>query len=220
MKAEKIRCLITSGPTREHLDPVRFFSNGSSGRMGHALAAAALARGWEVVLVSGPVVLPPPRGARLIKVVSASDMLAAAETEYDHCNVAVFCAAVADFRPKMELAAKAPKKTSPFFLEMVPTVDIARALGTRKGNRIMVGFAAETEDLEKKAREKLRQKNFDWIAGNLVGPGHSAMEGEENTILLLGRKGERHRFGPAPKSAVAEFILEQITPSICCHAQT
>ncbi len=217
MKAKKIRCVITAGPTREHLDPVRFFSNGSSGRMGYALAVAALERGWEVVLISGPVSLDPPDGARLVKIVSADDLLAAAEAEFDSCDVIIFCAAVADFRPASRETAKGQKHTGPFSLEMIPNPDVARTLGGRKRAQLTVGFAAETDDLEAKASRKRVNKHLDWIVGNLVGGGRPSMEGGENTILLLGKKGERWEFGPAPKADVADFILGKIAPVLENH---
>src|SRR5688572_1720730 len=123
-----IRCLITAGPTREHLDPVRFLSNGSSGKMGFALAAACAARGWQVDLVSGPVALPPPPEVRVHRVVSAAEMLAACEPTFDGCDLFIAVAAVADFRPKRFSHQKQKKPAGSLRLELVPTVDILKTL--------------------------------------------------------------------------------------------
>lgn len=210
MEASTIRCLVTAGPTREHLDPVRYFSNGSSGKMGYALAEAARDRGWAVDLVSGPVALPPPEGVRVHRVVSAAEMLRTTERLFADCDLLIMCAAVADFRPARTSEKKMKKEKRPFTIEMEPTVDIARTLGAAKGRQVLVGFAAETDDLEEKAQRKLAEKNMDWIIANRVGGPGCAMEGEENTILMISRSGEKRRFGPALKSVVAEFILDAL----------
>jgi phosphopantothenoylcysteine decarboxylase/phosphopantothenate--cysteine ligase len=210
---KSLRCLITAGPTREHLDPVRFLSNGSSGRMGYALAWAAVARGWRVDLVSGPVALPPPPGAALHRVVSAAEMFAACEPLFAECDLFIAVAAVADFRPKI-LAGEKVKK-SPVgegtTLELVQTVDILKTLAARKRpGQIVAGFAAETQNLEASARRKLAEKKLDWIVANDVSQPGRGMEAEDNAVLLLSRTGGQWTFGPAPKRAVAEFILEKL----------
>jgi len=207
------RCLLTAGPTREYLDPVRFLSNGSSGRMGYALAAAAAARGWQVDLVSGPVTLPPPAGVTVHRVVSAAEMLAACEPCFATCNLFIAVAAVADYRPREVTAEKRKKSPGPLTLELVPTVDILRTLAARKSpGQIVVGFAAETEDVEAGARRKLADKRLDWIVANDVGRPGLGMEAADNAVVLLGAGGERHAFGPAPKEAVAAFLLDRIVP--------
>lgn len=210
--AALMRCLITAGPTREHLDPVRFLSNGSSGKMGYALAAAALARGWQVDLVSGPVALNAPAGARVHRVVSAAEMLAACEAPFAACDLFIAVAAVADFRPRSPAAEKQKKTGDPLLLELVPTVDILRTLAARKrpGQRV-VGFAAETHDLEAHARQKLAGKNLDWIVANDVSRPGLGMNADDNAVLLLGADGMRHAFGPAAKAACAEFILGHVS---------
>ncbi|HWZ94451.1 MAG TPA: phosphopantothenoylcysteine decarboxylase [Opitutaceae bacterium] len=208
-----LRCLITAGPTREHLDPVRFLSNGSSGRMGYALAGAALARGWHVDLVSGPVALPPPPGAGVHRVVSAAQMLAACEPLFAGCDVFIAVAAVADFRPKVAAGEKVKKSAvvGGLALELVPTVDILKTLsGRKRAGQVVVGFAAETHDLEANAQRKLAEKNLDLIVANDVSRPGLGMEAEDNAIVLLARAGGRWAFGPAPKRAVAEFILEKV----------
>jgi phosphopantothenoylcysteine synthetase/decarboxylase len=206
-----IRCLITAGPTREHLDPVRFLSNGSSGKMGYALAADAVARGWQVDLVSGPVALPPPPGATVHAVVSADEMLRTCSPLFDMCDLFVAVAAVADYRARTIAAGKLKKSGGPMQLELVPTVDILKTLAARKRpEQVVVGFAAETRDLEDYARRKLTEKKLDWIVANDVSRPGVGMNADDNAVVLLGRKGERKAYGPAPKPAVAAFILDQV----------
>jgi phosphopantothenoylcysteine decarboxylase/phosphopantothenate--cysteine ligase len=206
-----MRCLLTAGPTREHLDPVRFLSNGSSGRMGYALAEAAAARGWQVDLVSGPVSLTASAAVTVHRVVSAQEMLEACEPLFAQCDLFIAVAAVADFRPKVMESRKAKKSAAQHVLELVPTVDILKTLAARKtpAQRV-VGFAAETHDVEAYARRKLAEKSLDWIVANDVSRPGIGMDATDNAVLVLGRGGERAAFGPAPKRAVAEFILDQI----------
>jgi phosphopantothenoylcysteine decarboxylase/phosphopantothenate--cysteine ligase len=208
-----LRCLLTAGPTREHLDPVRFLSNGSSGKMGFALAAAAAARGWQVDLVSGPVALAAPAGVAVHSVISAADMLAACETRFDRCDVFIAVAAVADYRPRDVSDRKQKKTPGPLALELVPTVDVLKTLAARKTpGQTVVGFAAETNDVEDYGRRKLVEKRLDWIVANDVSRAGIGMNADDNAVLLLGAAGERQAFGPAPKRTVAEFILDQIAP--------
>ncbi len=205
------RLLITAGPTREHIDPVRFLSNGSSGRMGYALADSAAARGCAVDLVSGPVSLPAPEGVTVHRVVSAADMLAACEPLFDACDVFVAVAAVADYRPKVFAPEKMKKHSGALALELEPTVDILKTLAARKRpGQIVVGFAAETRDVEAYARHKLETKHLDWIVANDVSRPGIGMDAADNTVLLLSRAGAHLAFGPAPKPAVAGFILNQV----------
>jgi len=206
-----MRCLITAGPTREHLDAVRYLSNGSSGKMGYALAAAAVARGWAVELVSGPVSIAAPAGAEVTRVVSAAEMLAACEARFAACDVFIAVAAVADYRPKVRAAQKEAKAGGGLTLELEPTVDILATLARgKRAEQVVVGFAAETAELERKAREKLARKGCDWIVGNDVSAPGIGMDAEDNAVVLLGRDGTVERFGPARKMAVAEFILARI----------
>jgi phosphopantothenoylcysteine synthetase/decarboxylase len=209
-----LRCLLTAGPTREYLDPVRFLSNGSSGRMGYALAEAAVARGWEVDLVSGPVSLSAVAGVNVHRVVSAQEMFEACEPLFAVCDLFIAVAAVADFRPKTTKAHKTKKADAKLVLELEPTVDILKTLAAKKApTQRVVGFAAETRDVEQYARQKLVEKNLDWIVANDVGRAGIGMDSMDNAVLVIGRGGERVAFGPAPKRAVAEFILDQITRS-------
>jgi phosphopantothenoylcysteine decarboxylase/phosphopantothenate--cysteine ligase len=209
--SHRVRCLITAGPTREHLDPVRFLSNGSSGRMGYALATAAVRRGWRVDLVSGPVALAPPPDAAVHPVVSAAEMFQACEPLFADCDLFLAVAAVADYCPKVCSLEKLKKGGSGWRLELVPTIDILKTLaaGKRPG-QIVVGFAAETHDLEAGARRKLEEKNLDWIVANDVSRPGLGMNAADNAVILLARGGTPLPFGPAPKSAVAEFILEHV----------
>jgi len=212
--SHRLRCLITTGPTREHLDPVRFLSNGSSGRMGYALAEAAAARGWQVDVVSGPVVLPPPAGVSVHHVVSAEQMFGVCEPLFASCDLFFAVAAVADYRPKFFSQEKLRKSGGEMRLTLVPTIDILRTLAARKRpGQIVVGFAAETHDLEACARRKLEEKALDWIVANDVSRPGLGMNADDNAVLLLGRSGERLAFGPAPKSAVAGFILGNVAPA-------
>lgn len=207
-----LRCLITAGPTREHLDPVRFLSNGSSGKMGYALAAAAAGRGWQVDLVSGPVALPAPAGVAVHPVVSAAEMFAACAARFAACEVFIAVAAVADYRPKEVFARKQKKLPGPGVLELVPTIDVLKTVAaTKRAGQIVVGFAAETDDVEASARRKLAEKNLDWIVANDVSQPGIGMNANDNAVVLIGSGGERCAFGPAPKADVAEFLLERIT---------
>jgi phosphopantothenoylcysteine decarboxylase/phosphopantothenate--cysteine ligase len=208
------RCLITAGPTREHLDPVRFLSNGSSGKMGYALAAAAVARGWAVDLVSGPVALPPPPCATVHPVVSAAEMLEACRGVFPRCDLFVAVAAVADYRPRFPVREKSGKSPDGCVLELIPTVDVLKTLAAeRRPGQIVVGFAAQTSQVEAYARRKLVAKRLDWIVANDVGQAGIGMNADDNTVLLLGRDGTRESFGPAPKRAVAEFLLDRVAGS-------
>ena len=209
--SKPFRCLVTAGPTREHLDPVRFISNGSSGKMGYALAAAAAARGWDTNLVSGPVSLRPPAGVRMHPVISANEMLAACEPLFAACDLFIAVAAVADYRPKEVAAQKQKKSLGPQVLELVPTVDILKSLAARKTPaQTVVGFAAETTDVEAYARRKLIEKRLDWIVANDVSRPDIGMNADTNAVLMLSASGERHVFGPAPKPDVAAFILDHV----------
>lgn len=208
-----MRCLITAGPTREHLDPVRFLSNGSSGKMGYALAVAARKRGWQVDLVSGPVALAAPPGVNLHRVVSATDMLGACEPCFGPCDLFIAVAAVADYRPRDCAPGKRKKSGGPVTLELVPTVDILKTLASRKRpGQVVVGFAAETHEVEIYARRKLAEKRLDWIVANDVSQPGIGMNADDNTVLLIGSAGARLPFGPAQKDEVADFILRHVAP--------
>lgn len=207
------RCLLTAGPTREHLDPVRFLSNGSSGKMGYALADAAARRGWQVDLVSGPVALSAPAGVTVHSVTSAEEMYRACEIPFASCDLFIAVAAVADYRPREIFSQKQKRPKDATVLELVPTIDILKTLSAgKRSGQIVVGFAAETNDVEAYARRKLVEKNLDWIVANDVSQAGIGMNADDNAIMLIDARGQRVSFGPAPKVKVADFILQQIAP--------
>ncbi len=203
------RVLITAGPTREAIDPVRFVSNRSSGKMGFAVAQAMRAAGAEVVLVSGPVALPPPPGVRCIVVESAAQMLEAVERELPGTHVLVATAAVADYRPLTVAARKIKKKTEQLSLELTRTTDILATVAARAERPFVVGFAAETDAVEQHALEKLQRKNLDMIAANEVGSS-KAFDCEDNALLVLWRAAGGPSSQRAPKRELATALVELI----------
>lgn len=202
--------LVTAGPNREAIDPVRFISNRSTGKMGYALAAAAWRRGAEVVLVSGPTALEPPYGVRRVDVVSAAEMHAAVRKEIGGATVLLMTAAVADYRPAHPAQQKLKKGRGPLALELVRTVDILGDLATRKGHRVFVGFAAETQDMEANAQRKLRDKNLDLIVANDVAGDHTGFGVDTNAVVIFDRNGGRQTVPLMSKAEVAEVILDRV----------
>lgn len=205
-----MKVLVTAGPTQEAIDPVRFISNRSSGKMGYALARVAADRGHEVRLISGPVSLQPPNGVGVTPVVSAQDMLAAVERNLDWCDVLIMCAAVADWRPRNPAAGKLKKGGGAPTLELEPTPDILRRVAPRKGGRIFVGFAAETEDPESEARRKLREKSLDLIVANDVARPDSGFGADTNKVVLFSRDGGKHDLPVMSKQEVARHVMEWV----------
>ena len=205
------RVLITAGPTRERIDPVRFISNRSSGKMGFAVAQAAREAGAEVVLVSGPVNLPTPVGVRRVDVESASDMLAAVLREVEGIDIFISTAAVADYRPARPAEQKIKKTTDTLDLCMERTSDVLATVAARPERPFVVGFAAETESVEQNARLKLLKKNLDMIAANEVGHD-KAFDCEDNQLIVLWRNG-RHDLGKASKLALARELVALIADS-------
>lgn len=182
--------------------------------MGYALAAAAVKRGWQVDLVSGPVALPEPAGVTMHRVISAADMLAACEAQFAECDVFIAVAAVADYRPKTVSSQKLKKQSGEMILELIPTVDVLKTLAAKKRpGQIVVGFAAETSDVETYARKKLAEKRLDWIVANDVSGTATGINADDNAVIVIGANGERKIFGPARKTVVAEFILGLIVPN-------
>ena len=184
-----MKVLVTAGPTREYIDPVRFLSNRSSGKMGYAVAAALCGRGHEVVLVSGPVMVVPPPGARVVQVVSSEDMHKAVIDEFGSCDCLVMAAAVADWRPRNCSASKMKKGAASLKLDLVPTRDILRDVASRKGARIVAGFAAETGDPAAEARRKLVEKGLDVVFANDVAQSGSGFEVDTNRIICITADG-------------------------------
>jgi phosphopantothenoylcysteine decarboxylase/phosphopantothenate--cysteine ligase len=202
--------LVTAGPTVEDIDPVRFVSNRSSGAMGYRLAEAARDRGARVVLVSGPTALEAPRDVSFVAVRSAEQMQQAVAAQVGPATVVVAAAAVSDYRPARRSGAKIKKADGPMPLELVRTPDILKELGAAKGGRLLVGFAAETEDLVANARKKLEAKNLDLIVANDVTASGAGFGSPTNAVVLLRRDGTRRDVPLASKREVAERILDEI----------
>lgn len=208
MNASPIRCLISAGPTREFFDPVRFLSNPSSGKMGYALASAAADRGWQVELVSGPVELSVPRGVQLERVVTGNEMYKAIQHRFPHCDILIMTAAIMDYRPKSVSTHKIKKYDLEMSIEMEPVIDVLATVAQSKTSQVVVGFAAETENLEEYALRKLRAKNADFIVANQIGGENSAFGRDDNTLLVLGTAGFREPMGPASKAVLATRLLD------------
>lgn len=200
-----LRVLVTAGPTREPLDPVRFLTNRSSGRMGYAVAAAALDAGAAVTLVSGPVSIAPPPGARLLRVETAADMAAAVEAEVAGADIFIATAAVADYTVAEAAPDKIKKTGERLVLELTRTTDILATVAAREPAPFTVGFAAETQDVEHYARDKLARKGLDMIAANRVGEG-MAFDTEDNELQVFWAGGDR-RLGRAAKTMLARQLL-------------
>lgn len=207
------RCVVTAGPTREYLDPVRFLSNPSTGRMGYALAAEATARGWSVDLVAGPTELPEPEDVLFYPVETGEEMLHQVDALLPASDVLLMTAAVTDFRPAAYREQKEKKDGRPRTLPLEPVPDLLATFAERRGDQprpLLVGFAAETENLESHARDKLVRKNLDLIAANRVdGPG-GAFGAERSALLVLDRHGGRQEWGPAPKTELAARLLDRV----------
>lgn len=206
------RILVTAGPTREVIDPVRFLSNRSSGKMGLAVAARALGRGAAVTLVCGPVSIPAPPGAHVVPVVSAAEMHAAVEEHFEASDVVVMTAAVADFRPVDPRPRKLKKEGKDrFVLELEPNVDILGEIGKKKGRRVLVGFAAETGDVTEAALRKMAGKNLDLLVANDVTLPGAGFESDTNLVEIFAAGGRRIPVPLLPKEEVAERILDQVS---------
>ena len=198
--------LITAGPTREAIDPVRYISNRSSGKMGYAIAEAALDAGYDVILISGPVNLAPPRDAKFISVSTSDEMFDAVHQHADSSNICVLCAAVADYKPADVSPVKIKKCAAQVSLELLPTRDILQSLGLQEDRKfLLVGFAAETDFLEANAAKKLREKNCDIIVAN---DARIAMETDENEFLILFCDGETKKMSRSSKTNLARELVK------------
>ena len=203
--------LVTAGPTREEIDPVRFLSNYSSGKMGYAIAVAANRRGARVVLVSGPVNLPEPHGVETIQVSSAMEMHQVVMAEAEHAAIIIKAAAVADFRPTTRGEQKVKKGSfETMKVELQRNPDILAELGEKKGSCILIGFAAETEELLKNAREKLTKKNLDMIVANDVTQEGAGFDVDTNIVRFLTADGSVEELPEMSKDAVAEALLDRV----------
>lgn len=202
--------LVTAGPTREPLDPVRYLSNRSSGKMGYAMAEAAAARGARVILVSGPTSLPPPQGADLIRVETAQEMHDAVLSELEAATVVIKAAAVADYRPKRVADRKIKKDETVPEVTLESTPDILAEVGKRKERRVLVGFAAETDDLVANARKKLQRKNLDLMVANDVRQPGAGFDSDTNVVKIVDPRGGVEELPLLPKRAVADRILDRV----------
>ena len=205
------RVLISAGPTREMIDPVRFISNRSSGKMGFALAKAAKRRGAEVTLVTGAVALSTPRGVTRIDVQSTQEMCGEMNEAFDECDICIMAAAPADYEPVLYSPEKIKKSVQGrLSIELSKTVDILSTLGKRKGKRFLCGFAAETQDVEAYAMEKLLQKNLDMIVANDVSRRDIGFDSEDNAVTIFLQDGERKELDKISKDEIAVRILDRI----------
>jgi phosphopantothenoylcysteine decarboxylase/phosphopantothenate--cysteine ligase len=201
--------LITAGPTQEPIDPVRFITNRSSGKMGYALADAARQRGAQVVLVSGPVHLTPPSGVEVIPVHTTQEMRRAVLDGLEPATIVIKSAAVSDYYVSDVPKQKLKKTATRLSLELDPTPDILAEIGERKGDRLLIGFAAETHNLAEEARRKLLSKKCDMVVANLVGDG-LGFEADTNEVDMVTQTGQTVHAGPASKREIAEKILDQV----------
>ncbi len=205
-----LKVLVTAGPTRERLDPVRYLSNFSSGKMGYALAAAACRRGAQVILISGPVVLEPPTGVELVAVESAEEMAAEVRRRVGEVKVVVMAAAVADYRPAEPSTRKLKRGPDELALRLVPNADILASLRTQKKDLFLVGFAAETEDLVANARAKLERKHLDLICANRVDLPGCGFGSDTNALTLIDRRGRVVEIPLQDKLKVAHAVWDHV----------
>jgi len=201
-----MRILITAGPTREYLDDVRYLSNASSGRMGYALAECALAAGHEVVLVSGPVDLSPPKGSEFHAVETTQEMKAACLARFDDCDGVIAAAAVCDYKPRNRIAGKIAKTGDPISIEMIETDDVLAHLGGKKANRWVIGFALEAENARENALQKLRAKNCDVVVLN----SPQAIGSDANEVELIDPEGKVQTAFTGAKREVAKALIAWI----------
>ena len=205
-----LKMVVTAGPTQEPIDPVRFIGNRSTGKMGVAIAAAAASRGADVRLVLGPDTVAPPPGVMVARVSTTEEMRSAILAVLDDIDVVVMAAAVADFRPKAPAEGKLKKEAGVPELHLEPTPDILRELGERKGDRILVGFAAETDDLEAAGRRKLESKHLDLIVVNEVGREGTGFGADTNDAMLLSAAGTDEPLRTWTKVELATAVCDRI----------
>jgi len=206
-----VRFVVTAGPTREAIDPVRFISNRSSGKMGYAIAEAALEAGHSVTLISGPTAVRPPADAQLISVTTSDELYHEVHRAVSQCDVLVMCAAVSDYKPARVEPRKTKKRNTPFALELIPTRDILASLSKEDRSYLVVGFAAETHDLETSAQKKLQEKNCDLIVANDVSRTDSGMESDENAVTIFFRNGESRTISRRSKQIIARELVKIIS---------
>jgi len=202
--------LVTAGPTCEDLDPVRYLTNRSSGKMGYAVAEAAARRGAKVILVSGPTALETPAGVRRVDVRTAEEMHAAVTKDFAGCSIGIFAAAVADYRPAEKHPEKIKKSDASLTVRLEPTVDILQNLASAKGDKFIVGFAAETADVAQNARKKLAAKNLDLLVANDVTAEGAGFDHDTNVVSLYYRDGRDVALPKMSKAEVAQRVLDEI----------
>lgn len=205
-----MRVLVTAGPTREYLDDVRYLSNASSGRMGYAVVDAALRRGWEVILVTGPVEIAPPPGCVVHPVVTTAQMKEACLRAFPECDGVIAAAAVCDYQPRTRISGKLSKTGGPITLEMIETDDVLAELGRLKEDRWVVGFALEAQNPRENALQKLRRKNCDWIVLNHP----SAIGAEENAVELLNGEGATLQSWSGTKTDVSRSLIDWLASHV------
>ena len=205
-----MRFLITAGPTREALDPVRYLSNRSSGKMGYAIAAAALEKNHDVTLITGPVALAAPLGAKLVRVTTGEEMFAAVSAQFLLCDVCVMCAAVCDYKPVHYAPQKMKKQPTRFSLELEPTRDILASLTNQPHDCFVVGFAAETETLATNAQRKLAEKNCDLLVANDVGRADIGMDSDDNEVVIFSKGDAPKKLPRQKKTELARALLKII----------
>ncbi len=205
------KVVVTAGPTRERIDPVRFLTNFSSGKMGYAMAAAAAELGAETILISGPVSLPTPSGVTKVPVESAEEMLEAVMAEFQTADLVIKTAAVADYRPSVIASHKVKKKAGNAVIELERTADILQQLGHAKQQQVLVGFAAETDSVAQYAKDKLARKNADYIIANDVSAEEAGFDHDTNEVTVFGRGGFEQTFPIMPKKQLAQELLALIT---------
>ncbi len=202
--------LVTAGPTREFFDPVRFISSRSSGKMGFELAEEALRRGAEVILISGPSHITPHRGIKLIKVQTAKEMRTEVMRSFDQADIVMMAAAVSDFTFNTKAKQKIKKRELSKNIKLGRTQDILAELGRKKGNKILIGFAAETEDLKKNALEKVKEKNLDFIVANDVSKTDIGFDSDENKVCIYYKSGKSVLTDKKSKLEISQIILDEI----------
>lgn len=205
-----MRILITAGPTREYIDDVRYISNASSGRMGYALAEAALSEGHDVVLVSGPVDLAPPKNCEFHAVETTAEMCAASEQVFEQCDGVIAAAAVCDYQPKERIEGKMSKTGGPISIEMIETDDVLAQLGAKKNGRWVVGFALESQNARENALQKLRAKNCDWIVLN----NPAAIGSLLNDVELLDHSGSAVAHWNGTKQEISVQLMQWLAQNI------
>ena len=209
ISSKKFHLLVTAGPTREMLDPVRFLSNVSTGHMGYQIAREAKKIGFQVTLVSGPTALRPPQGVRYIPVLTADQMHRAILKFWSATDILVMTAAVCDYTP-VRFSPSKIKRIRQKSIQFKRTADILESVGRRKGNRIIVGFALETEEVEQNAARKLKRKNLDFIVANWYNSRNNPFGDRRISMILMDRRGDKKQFNQMTKTQAARVILKEI----------